>query len=225
MHRLFGKKKEAGPAPSLGDASTSINNRVGAIDEKIKGLDGELIKFKEQLKKAKGPAADNIKRRALQTLKRKKMYESQRDQMAGQAFNVEQTSFAIDSVKDTQTTIFAMQAASKQLKVEHTKIDLGAIEDMQDDLGDMFEDMDEINDLMGRSYGTPDGLDEDDLEAELAGLDFEELEGEFETETVEVPTAAYSGESLPISPATSAYSLPSAPVGSTKTNAQDELHV
>jgi len=86
MHRLFGKKKEAGPAPSLGDASTSINNRVGAIDEKIKGLDGELIKFKEQLKKAKGPAADNIKRRALQTLKRKKMYESQRDQMAGQAF-------------------------------------------------------------------------------------------------------------------------------------------
>jgi len=104
-----------------------------------------------------------------------------------------------------------MQAASKQLKVEHTKIDLGAIEDMQDDLGDMFEDMDEINDLMGRSYGTPDGLDEDDLEAELAGLDFEELEGEFETETVEVPTAAYSGESLPMSPATSAYSLPSAP--------------
>jgi hypothetical protein len=27
------------------------------------GLDGELIKFKDQLKKAKGPAADNIKRR------------------------------------------------------------------------------------------------------------------------------------------------------------------
>lgn len=47
---------------------------------------------------------------------------------------MEQTSFAIDSVKDTQTTVAAMQAASKQLKVEHKKINIAEIEDMQDDL-------------------------------------------------------------------------------------------
>ena len=47
---------------------------------------------------------------------------------------MEQTSFAIESVRDTQTTIAAMQTASKQLKMEHKKIDIGAIEDMQDDL-------------------------------------------------------------------------------------------
>lgn len=58
-----------------------------------------VLMIQEQLKKAKGPAADNIKRRALETLKRKKMYEAQRDQMAGQAFNVEQTSFAIESIR------------------------------------------------------------------------------------------------------------------------------
>ena len=37
-------------------------------------------------------------------------------------------------MRDTQTTIAAMQTASKQLKMEHKKIDIGAIEDMQDDL-------------------------------------------------------------------------------------------
>ena len=160
----------------------------------IKGLDGELIKFKDQLKRAKGPAAEGIKRRALETLKRKKMYEQQRDQMAGQAFNVEQTAFAIETVKDTQTTVFAMKAAAQALKVENQKIDIGtlvvsspnflslflvpnallsalttfltppthagSVEDLQDDLADMFEDMAEINDLMARSYATPDGLDE-----------------------------------------------------------------
>ena len=47
---------------------------------------------------------------------------------------MEQTSFAIDSVKDTQTTVLAMQAASKQLKIEHKKMNIGEIEDMQDDL-------------------------------------------------------------------------------------------
>lgn len=41
----------------------------------------------------------------MESLKRKKMYEQQRDQMAGQQFNIEQTSFAIDSIKDTATTV------------------------------------------------------------------------------------------------------------------------
>lgn len=70
----------------------------------IKGLDQELVKYRNALKKAKGPTATNIKKRAMETLKRKKMYEGQRDQMAGQQFNIEQTGFAIDSIKDTATT-------------------------------------------------------------------------------------------------------------------------
>lgn len=43
----------------------------------------------------------------MECLKRKKMYEQQRDQMAGQQFNIEQTTFAIDSIKDTATTVGA----------------------------------------------------------------------------------------------------------------------
>ena len=62
------------------------------------------------------------------------MYEAQRDQMAAQAFNIDQTAFAIETVKSTQTTISAMKAASKTLKVEQKKINLSEIEDMQDDL-------------------------------------------------------------------------------------------
>jgi charged multivesicular body protein 5 len=42
---------------------------------------------------------------------------------------------------------------------------------MQDDLEDMMEDMNEITEALGRSYGTPDYIDEDDLEAELACLE------------------------------------------------------
>ena len=99
--------------------------------DQIAKLDAELRKYKEQLKKAKGPTAANIKRRAMDTLKRKKMYEQQRDQMAGQAFNIEQTSFAIDSIKDTQTTVEAMKAASTTLKMESKKLNMDQIEDTQ----------------------------------------------------------------------------------------------
>lgn len=62
------------------------------------------------------------------------MYEQQRDQLAGQAFNIDQTSFAIETIKTTQVTVAAMKEANKQLKIENKKINLNEIEDMQDDL-------------------------------------------------------------------------------------------
>ena len=42
---------------------------------------------------------------APQILKQKKLYESQREQLYQQQFNVEQTRFTVQSVKDTVTTV------------------------------------------------------------------------------------------------------------------------
>jgi hypothetical protein len=61
MQRIFGKKKETGPAPSLSDAGGRVDERVKGLDEKIKGLDQELLRYKAALQKAKGPTAVNIK--------------------------------------------------------------------------------------------------------------------------------------------------------------------
>ena len=105
-----------------------------AVDTKIKGLEDELRKFQLQMKKANGATLTMLKKRAMDTLKRKKMYEQQRDQLSGQLFNIDQTSFAIETVKSTQVTVAAMKEASKQLKVENMKINISDIEDMQDDL-------------------------------------------------------------------------------------------
>jgi hypothetical protein len=53
----------------------------------------------------------------------------------------------MDTIKDTHTTIAAMKDASKQLKIEHKKINLNEIEDLNDDLADMFEDVNEISEV------------------------------------------------------------------------------
>ena len=47
----------------------------------------------------------HCRRHRCRVLKRKKMYEQQRDQLSQQAFNIEQTSFTIENLKDTQTTV------------------------------------------------------------------------------------------------------------------------
>lgn len=87
-----------------------------------------------------------------------------------QAFNIEQTNFAIDSVKDTITTVDAMKAASKTLKTEFKKVNIDKIDDLQDDLADMMEDMNEVQDVLGRSYDVGEDVDEADLDAELDAL-------------------------------------------------------
>ena len=63
-----------------------------------------------------------------------------------------------------------MKAASKDLKKAYKKINIDKIEKMQDDMFDLMADAEEINEMMSRSYTTPDYIDEDDLDAELAAL-------------------------------------------------------
>jgi charged multivesicular body protein 5 len=179
MKRLFGSKKEAPPAPTLDQASAGVGGRVDQLDEKIKKLDAELRGHKEKLKTAKGPTKQLLTKRAMDVLKRKRMYEQQRDQLAGQQFNIEQAGFAIESAKDTVTTVAAMKAASSQLKTQYKEINIDEIEDITDDLADMMEDLNEVNEAMGRSYANADDLDEADLEAELDLLE-EEMEAEGE---------------------------------------------
>mmetsp|Transcript_18580 Transcript_18580/g.34463 ORF Transcript_18580/g.34463 Transcript_18580/m.34463 type:complete len:221 (+) Transcript_18580:68-730(+) len=177
MKRLFGSKKEVPPPPSLDEAGGNVGTRVDALDEKIKKLDAELRVHKEKLKTSRGGAKQLATKRAMACLKKKRMYETQRDQLANQQFNIEQAGFAIESAKDTVTTVSAMKAASTQLKKQYKEFNVDEIEDMTDDLADMMEDMNEINEAMGRSYACPDDVDEADLEAELDLLG-DELEAE-----------------------------------------------
>lgn len=128
------------------------------------------------------------------------MYESQRSQLSSQAFNMEQTVFAINTVKDTHTTIAAMKQAATTLKVENKKINLSEIENVQDELEDMFEDMNEVNDVLSRSYGVPEAFDECDLEAELAGLEFELGNEELITESTAAVSTAEPTYILPTEP-------------------------
>ncbi len=41
------------------------------------------------------------------------------------------------------------------------------LEEIQEDLQDTLEEVNDANEILGRSYGLPDGIDERDLEAEL----------------------------------------------------------
>ncbi|KAH7854828.1 hypothetical protein Vadar_018168 [Vaccinium darrowii] len=186
MKRIFGAKKDKEPPPSLQDASDRINKRGETVDEKIKRLDGELARYKEQIKRTRpGPAQEAVKARAMRVLKQKRMYEGQRDMLYNQTFNLDQVAFASEGIKDAQQTMSALKSANKDLKGMMKTVKIQDIDNLQDEMMDMVDVSNEIQESLGRSYNVPEDVDEDELMGELDAL---EADMGFETEGDGVPS-------------------------------------
>ncbi|CAB4026706.1 charged multivesicular body 5-like, partial [Paramuricea clavata] len=129
MNRIFGKSKPKEPPPSLTDCIANVDSRGESIEKKVAKLDMELKKYKDQMKKMReGPSKNMVKQRAMRVLKQKKMYESQLENLRQQSFNMEQTNYATQTLKDTKTTVDAMKTGLKEMKKEYKKVDIDQIE-------------------------------------------------------------------------------------------------
>eukprot|EP01117_Protostelium_nocturnum_P013222 TRINITY_DN4921_c0_g1_i1.p1 TRINITY_DN4921_c0_g1~~TRINITY_DN4921_c0_g1_i1.p1 ORF type:complete len:244 (+),score=89.26 TRINITY_DN4921_c0_g1_i1:104-733(+) len=171
MRRIFGGSKPTTPVVTLDEATQKMDARVGVTDGKIQKLDTELRDLREKMAKVKpGTSTHNmLKQKALKVLKQRKMYEGQRDQMMNQSFTMEQVNFTSQSMKDTITTVAAMKQASTEMKKQFKQIKIEDIDNMQDELADIFEQHNEIQDSLGRSYDVGE-VDESELDDELAAL-------------------------------------------------------
>ncbi|GAA5981948.1 hypothetical protein JCM11641_006808 [Rhodosporidiobolus odoratus] len=182
MNRLFGSSGGK-VKPSLSDAIASTDQRIDSIEVKIRKLDAELTKYRDQMRKMRdGPGkvstSNAVQQRALRVLKQKKLYESQIGQLQQQTFNMEQASITTENLRNTMATVDAMKTANKELKKQYGKLDVDKIEQMHYDMEDLIDQANEVQESMSRTYGVPDEVDEADLEAELDALgdDFAEEE-------------------------------------------------
>ncbi|KAG9294294.1 hypothetical protein G9A89_021653 [Geosiphon pyriformis] len=199
MNRIFGTSKKI-PKPTLNQAIASTDLRVDAVEVKIKKLDAELAKYKDQMKKLRdGPGKNAIKAKAMRVLKQKKLYEGQRDQLQQQSFNMEQANFTTENLRNVMSTVDAMQLANKEMQKQYKKIDINNIEKIQDDMEDLMEQANDIQETLGRTYSLPEDIDEDELEAELDALGDEMLFNEEqepsylqETPVAELPSTGQS---------------------------------
>ncbi|XP_010246984.1 PREDICTED: charged multivesicular body protein 5-like [Nelumbo nucifera] len=223
MRRVFGAKKEKEPPPSIQDSSDRINKRGETVDDKIKKLDAELSRYKEQIKKTRpGPAQEAVKARAMRVLKQKRMYEGQRDMLYNQTFNLDQVAFAAEGIKDAQQTMSALKSANKELKGMMKTVKIQDIESMQDEMMDLMDTSTEIQESLGRSYNVPDDIDEEELMGELDAL---EADMGMETESDGVPSYLQPEKEHNVE---EELNLPSAPSGHAavppnRAQAEDEL--
>jgi charged multivesicular body protein 5 len=83
---------------------------------------------------------------------------------------MEQATLTTENLRNTMATVDAMNSANKEMKKTYGKIDIDKIERVQDEMEDMIEQANEVQESLGRSYGVPDEIDEDELQAELDAL-------------------------------------------------------
>jgi len=168
MNRFFGKAKAKEPGPTMGDTISNTESRADSVDKKIQKLDVEIKKYGEQMRRMRpGRAQQLVKQKAMRLLKQKRQYENQHMNLQQQGFNMEQQAFAIQTVKDTQQTVNVMKQAKTELTKGMKKININDVENLQDDMEDLLEDSNEMQEILGRSYGVPDDVGDEDLEAEL----------------------------------------------------------
>eukprot|EP00005_Dracoamoeba_jomungandri_P000023 CAMPEP_0174251416 /NCGR_PEP_ID=MMETSP0439-20130205/1243_1 /TAXON_ID=0 /ORGANISM="Stereomyxa ramosa, Strain Chinc5" /LENGTH=229 /DNA_ID=CAMNT_0015331719 /DNA_START=35 /DNA_END=727 /DNA_ORIENTATION=+ len=171
FRRFFGGSQQQVQGPTLTECTERVDKRVEALDEKIRKLDVELNQYKQQMSRMRpGPQQNGVKQRAMRVLKQKKMYEQQRDQLMGQAFQMEQTNFMAQGMKDTVTIVQTMKETQGAMKATLKQMKIRDVENLWDEMEDLYEDTNEIQEVLSRSYGLPDELDEADLEAELDAL-------------------------------------------------------
>ena len=170
MNRLFGAKNTA-PKPTLNSAIGNVETRIETIDVKLAKLNAELTTYQTKLSKLRdGPGKTALKQKALKVLQQRKMYESQRDQLQQQSWNMEQAGMMQDNLKNTMTTVDAMKTTTKELKKQYGKVDIDKIERLQDEMADLMDVGNEIQDAISRSYDVPEEVDEAELDAELEAL-------------------------------------------------------
>lgn len=203
MHRFLGSKGGApkAAAPTLTEVSTQQATRIEELQGRIRKLDAELVKYREQMKKSRpGTASYNsVKRRAMQLMKQRKMYDTQLGQMMDMEFNMSNITMAQEQMEMTKASVDAMRVTAKTMKQAQKagKMDIASIENLQDELSDMMEDAAEIQEIMGQSYGVPDDFDEDDMMAELDMIEDEIIQEDLMGSAPDVPSYVNSGAPEP----------------------------
>lgn len=172
MKRLFGSKKEE-PAPA---AKPSLEEAAAKIDLQIQNLEAMIAKADAEIREnvAKGATNPTAKSRAMQGMKKKKMYEQQRDQLLGTQFNVETLKFQQDQADITVTAVAAMTAGQQQLKAQTQQINVESVDKLRDDMEDLADDIKQIGEALGGTSLGIDGVEDDELAAEFAKMEEEE---------------------------------------------------
>ena len=102
-------------------------------------LDKRLTVLKQQIERARTPAAKNAaKSQAMRLLKQKRTYMAQLDQVGAQQMNLESANFMAQQMKDTADQVAVMKEVKTTIAQQMKVVGLDDVEQLQDDMADLY---------------------------------------------------------------------------------------
>jgi hypothetical protein len=163
LNRFFSGKEDKSPAalpPSLQETALRLDQKVSELEAKIARC-GEDVR--QQV--AKGHNNVGAKQRAVQSLKRKKKYQQQLDQVLGTQFNVDNLAMQQEQLEISKGAFDAMVEGQRKLKGLQADMSLDKVEQIMDDIAEATEAAKEIQDVLAQNSGVG-AVDEDELALE-----------------------------------------------------------
>lgn len=216
--RLFGssKKKTAeGPKESI----IQMRATLEMLEKKEKHLETK-IGAETDLARANAHAAN--KNAALMALKRRRIYESQRDHVRGARFNLETQILTIENAHINLETLQAMKAGSTAMRSIHGEMDVDRVDDVMDEVREQMDLANEISTAISNPLGVDSLVDDEELEAELERFEQEALDATLLDVNRTPLTTVASTSALPTATSTSAIANASAAKSSSQPMLNDE---
>ncbi|KAL0214917.1 hypothetical protein P9112_007101 [Eukaryota sp. TZLM1-RC] len=169
-----GKKQQQQPA-DMSSVSERLTSREGALEQKLKSLNQQILTLKGQYTKQRGATKENTKQRLLHLMRQRKTLESQLSMLSNQSMMVDNISFNTEMISSTMETMNAMSSIAKDSKkmIKETERNLERYEDFRYDMQELQELQEEVTSRMQESFGDPGSIDDADLEDEFRELETE----------------------------------------------------
>ncbi|CCW69245.1 unnamed protein product [Phytomonas sp. Hart1] len=213
--RLFGKSKGS-KSSNGGETVLASIEKIGNSIELLEKREALLEKkMNEELEKAKEFYAHKNQTRALQSMKRKKMYEEQLQSSMNEKQNLETLRFTLQNQALNQEVLNAQLSAKDDLKRSNKRLNAEKIEDNMEELIEEMDKAKQVSEALQQPIGG-EIIDQDELLQEL------ELELELNPTKVESMEAEVGESKLPNMPAVPSSKLPSISINENAIKSEDE---
>ena len=192
---LFGAQKQPNiQQPYTNDpahAITRISNQIDLIEKKEKVIE---LKMKELVQEAVNFKKANQNKKALQSLRKKKLYEQQLNKIDGMKYMLEQQKATMEQVSLDSEVYQTLDVVTKEIQVKQNGVNAETFAELKDKMDEQQDLRNEICDFFGNQVNNEDL----DLNKELDELEDQVDEQEVKKfDQISVPKTQVNSKAIP----------------------------
>ncbi|VFQ87817.1 unnamed protein product [Cuscuta campestris] len=180
--RIFGNNKSKHESKAGFKTLHKLTETLAMLEKKERVLQR---KASEEMEKAKEFTRTKNKKAAIQSLKRKKLFEHQIEQLGNFQLRIHDQMIMLEGAKATSQTVEALKTGAAEMRSIQRTLNVKNVDKTMEEINEQTENTRLMQEALGAPFGVASDIDEDELEAELEELESAGLEEELEERLIQ----------------------------------------